>query len=68
MAPSSPAPSAAARANAEIQDGKIDGDNLSFTMVRGDFKIEYKGKLSGDEIKFDVNVADQTLHMTVKRQ
>jgi len=39
-----------------IADGKIDGDNISFTQTL-DFggntvKFIYKGKISGDEIKF----------------
>jgi hypothetical protein len=42
--------------DAEISDGKVDGDNVSFVVVR-DFggntvKISYKGKVSGDTIKF----------------
>jgi hypothetical protein len=39
-----------------ISDGKIDGDNISFTTVvkfnDNEFKLLYKGKVSGDEIKF----------------
>jgi len=39
-----------------ISDGKIDGDNISFvTVVKfndNEFKLVYKGKVSGDEIKF----------------
>ncbi len=39
-----------------ITDGKIDGDNISFvTVVKfndNEFKLVYKGKVSGDEIKF----------------
>ncbi|HLK19373.1 MAG TPA: hypothetical protein VKT81_10465 [Bryobacteraceae bacterium] len=42
----------------EISDGKIDGDNLSFTVVRefNDRKItmKYTGKVTGDGIKFKV--------------
>jgi hypothetical protein len=37
-----------------ISDGKIDGDNISFVVkVTGqmEMKINYKGKISGDEIK-----------------
>jgi hypothetical protein len=41
-----------------ISDGKITGDNLSFTIVSqsfmGEMKTEYKGKVAGDEIKFTV--------------
>ncbi len=44
------------RGEQEISEGKIEGDNLSFVTVRqmGEFemKTSYKGKVSGDEIKF----------------
>jgi len=41
---------------APISDGKINGDEISFsqtfTMQGNSVKILYKGKVSGDEIKF----------------
>ncbi len=41
-----------------ISDGKIDGDNISFNRTLNaqgnSIKINYKGKVSGDEIKFTV--------------
>jgi hypothetical protein len=52
----------------EIQDGKVDGDNISFAFVRGDFRMEYKGKVSADEIKFDISIGDRTIQMTAKKQ
>jgi len=40
----------------DISDGKVDGDNVSFIVVRNfggnDVKISFKGKVSGNEIKF----------------
>ncbi len=40
----------------QISDGKVKGDEISFTVTRtgpnGEIKINYKGKVSGDEIKF----------------
>jgi hypothetical protein len=40
----------------EITDGKVSGDDISFTVVRNfggnDMKFVYKGKVSGSEIKF----------------
>jgi len=40
----------------QISDGKIDGDNISFNQVMefngNSVKLIYKGKISGDEIKF----------------
>ena len=39
-----------------ISDGKVSGDDISFNVVRefngNSFKIVYKGKVSGEEIKF----------------
>ena len=44
-----------------ITDGKVDGDNLSFTIVvkfqDNEMKLNYKGKVSGNEIKFTVESA-----------
>jgi hypothetical protein len=41
---------------AEITEGKVEGDNISFVVVRkmgeNEFKVTWKGKVSGDEIKF----------------
>jgi hypothetical protein len=56
-----------------ITDGKIDGDNLSFSITAkledNELKLNYKGVVSGDEIKFTVEVggSDQTVVYTVKR-
>jgi hypothetical protein len=39
----------------EITEGKVDGDNISFVVVRSmggnEMKMTYKGKVAGDEIK-----------------
>jgi hypothetical protein len=43
------------RGETPISDGKIAGDELSFTMTRGGnnpMKFIYKGKIAGNEIKF----------------
>lgn len=57
-----------------IEDGKVDGDNVSFSLtvkIGGDEgKVNYKGKVvDADTIKFQVEVAavGQTLEMLVKR-
>jgi hypothetical protein len=56
-----------------ISDGKIEGDNISFSRKLNaggnDIKINYKGKVSGDEIKFSVTRegADQAQEFTAKR-
>jgi hypothetical protein len=40
----------------EIKDGKVNGDDISFNVMRKvnetDMKIVWKGKIAGDEIKF----------------
>jgi hypothetical protein len=58
---------------APISDGKIDGDNVTF-VVKGNFngndvQVNYRGKVSGDEMKLTVEIAgfDRTLEMTAKR-
>ena len=46
----------------EIQEGKVNGDEISFVEMLKfgdqDLRIEYKGKVSGDEIKFTRKVGD----------
>jgi hypothetical protein len=40
----------------ELKDGKIEGDDISFSLARSfngtEMKVVWKGKVSGDEIKF----------------
>ncbi len=47
-----------------ITDGKITGDDISFVVVRNfggqERKMEYKGKVSGDEIKLTVQFGPDT--------
>ena len=42
--------------DAEIKDGTVKGDDIAFNVVRNfqgqDVKLVYKGKVSGNEIKF----------------
>jgi hypothetical protein len=58
---------------AQIIDGKVDGDNVTFATVRngpqGEFRLNYKGKLAEDEIKFEVTITgmDQVFPITAKR-
>lgn len=59
----------------EIADGKIDGDNVSFTVTRTmggggqSFKQTYTGKVSGNEIKFTVTTEGRegSREMTAKK-
>jgi osmotically-inducible protein OsmY len=56
-----------------IEDGKIDGDNISFTItvkVQGnEGKVNYKGTVDGDQIKFKAEIPayGQTVEYTAKR-
>jgi hypothetical protein len=56
-----------------ITGGKIEGDNLSFTITAkfqdNDIKLNYKGKVTGDEIHFTVDIPDsgQTVEYTAKK-
>jgi hypothetical protein len=56
----------------EIVEGKVKGDEVSFVepikVQDQEIRIEYKGKLSGDEIKFTRKVADfATTEIVAKR-
>jgi hypothetical protein len=35
----------------DLQDLKVEGDQISFTSTGGNAKVEFKGTVSGDEIK-----------------
>ena len=54
---------AGAESQSTIQDGKINGDEISFVEMQNyqgqEVRIVYRGKVSGDEIKFTRKVADQ---------
>jgi len=60
-----------------ITDGKIDGDNISFTITANfqgnEMKMNYKGKVTGATIKLSVDFAGggggggQTIEWTLKK-
>lgn len=56
-----------------LQDGKVEGDNISFTIVAkfqdNEMKLKYTGKVSGSEIKFHVE-SDQGMQLDylIKKQ
>src|ERR1017187_4211679 len=58
---------------APISEGKVDGDNVSFLVVRefngNQLRINYKGKVAGDEMKLSGEVVgmDRTFEMTATR-
>lgn len=37
--------------DAQLTDGSVSGDQLSFTVNRGQFKMSYEGKIVGDGIQ-----------------
>jgi len=55
----------------EISEGKVDGDNVSF-VVNMEFngnavKLNYTGKVAGDEIKFKREMGERVQEFTAKR-
>jgi hypothetical protein len=61
------------RGESDISDGKIDGDNLSFTQTvnfnGNEMKINYTGKVDGDSIKFTRTVGDRpAVEFTASRE
>jgi len=56
-----------------LEDGKVDGDNISFTITvnfqGNEGKVSYNGKVKGDEIDFTVEIPglNQTVQYTAKR-
>jgi hypothetical protein len=57
--------------DAEIKEGKISGDDVSFVVVRNfggnEFKIAYQGKVTGNEIKFNVSAGERTYDFVAKK-
>ena len=51
------------RGDTDITDGKVDGDNISFTQKLSfngnDITINYSGKVDGDSIKFTRQMGDR---------
>jgi hypothetical protein len=59
--------------DSEISEGKLDGENLTFAVVRNfngnEFKLAYKGKLKDNQIVLTVTIPgrDVTFDMTLKK-
>jgi len=55
-----------------IENGKIDGDNVSFTVTRKfqdrEFKQEYKGKVDGNTMKLSFQMGERSIDMVAKKQ
>ncbi len=56
---------------ATISDGKVEGDNISFSITANfqgnEMKLAYKGKVVGDQIKLSVDFGGQAVEYTLKR-
>lgn len=52
---------------APLKDVKLSGDTITFTAERQWGVFTYKGKIGADEIKFAVQVNDNSYEMTAKR-
>ena len=50
-----------------IQNGKINGDQISFTAERPFGTFTYNGNINGNEIKLKVAFNDQNFEITAKR-
>jgi len=54
-----------------IKDGKIDGDKVSFSITLDfggqEMKMEYKGVLSGDDLKLSLDMMGQPMEIPLKR-
>jgi hypothetical protein len=58
----------------DIKEGKVDGDNITFSVVRNingnEMTINYAGAVAADEIKLKATFTgfDRTMEMVAKRQ
>ncbi|HEU0123155.1 MAG TPA: hypothetical protein VFQ91_21675 [Bryobacteraceae bacterium] len=54
-----------------IENGKISGDDISFTVTRkfndNEIKMNYTGKVSGDSIQLKYQMRDNDVTLTLKR-
>lgn len=59
--------------DAEISEGKLDGENVSFVVARSfngnDFKLTYKGKVKDNQMTLNVTIPgrDITFDITLKK-
>lgn len=51
----------------DIEEGKVDGDNISFKTHVGDSEVNHTGKISGDTIKLGVEGPWGHSDMALKR-
>jgi hypothetical protein len=59
------------RGETPISDGKINGDDISFAVVRSrdgqEFKMLYKGKVVGDQLNLTVQFGERSFDIVAKR-
>jgi opacity protein-like surface antigen len=59
------------RGSVDITDGKVDGDNISFSVIRNfngnEMKINYRGTVSGNEMKLTMEVNGNERETTATR-
>jgi hypothetical protein len=69
--PGMPGPDGAPAKPVAIKDGKINGNNISFTVVLDmmgqEMKMEYKGVLSGDSLKLSMDMMGTPMEFTLKK-
>ncbi len=58
---------AGAQDETPLKDGKVSGDDISFTADRPFGTFNYKGKINGNEIKFKVEFNGDSFEMTAKK-
>jgi hypothetical protein len=55
-----------------VEDGKVDGNNIAFSLTvkfqDNEMKVEYKGKVSGSDIELTALVRGQELQWKGKKQ
>ena len=56
-----------ANGSIDIEEGKVDGDNISFKTHVGDSEVNHTGKISGDTIKLGVDGPWGHSDMALKR-
>ena len=58
-------------AEVKIADGKVDGENISFSITFDfggmPFTMNYKGVVAKDQIKFTIDIFGMPLDLTVKK-
>ena len=66
-----PGPDGAPAKPIAIKDGKINGNNISFSvsmdMMGQEMKMDYKGVLSGDTLKLSIDMMGTPMEFSLKK-